>query len=119
MLVFPQPNPDGYFLPSLIPCLYKKPPGDEIILPNECYWIGPALGMPVATISTPPVNQIYLFNDIVQIINFFCPKNITELSHVSGAISSFKSRMDVSQRYNSSELSPSDREARLFISRES
>ncbi|XP_063976003.1 uncharacterized protein LOC135161925 isoform X2 [Diachasmimorpha longicaudata] len=44
--------PEGYFFPSIIPYPHKKPSAEEIG-PNECYWIGPIVGFPMANMTNP------------------------------------------------------------------
>ncbi|XP_015121390.1 uncharacterized protein LOC107044132 [Diachasma alloeum] len=45
--------PEGYFFPSMIPYLHKKPSTEEIAVSNDCYWIGPIIGFPMANMTNP------------------------------------------------------------------
>ncbi|XP_011305049.1 uncharacterized protein [Fopius arisanus] len=52
--------PEGYFFPSMIPYPHKKPSAEETPAPNDCYWIGPILGFPMANITNPSKCPTYM-----------------------------------------------------------
>lgn len=62
----PQLIPEGYLPVSMFPfppssenlraniaMSRNHPAAEEIMVPNDCYWIGPGIGIPMANMSNP------------------------------------------------------------------